>query len=467
MDAPIDSSSRVPAVARPSGIPKTSRLPVLKPTSANTSHVPSTNTKAEKPATGRRPLGNTLRASQSRDAPSKPRVEDVFKKPAGRAESQQSARGRTVTSSSNGTSNGDGATAASSSSSKGLSRATTSTSDQQSQKPRKGPRPSLSDRTIESLANIPATPRDRRRSSFFSPQSPMTQSSRSRPGSAMERNRRPGSSDSSTPQVHGRVPGGARATSPVKQTSAMGATTRPTADRLASRPTTSRPSARVPFSGSKTMTARVPASRPGLAGVFSQPKSSRSTVPSAAKVVRPPAGAPDTSPRKVSSSSAALRDQIRQAKAQHRRVSEKGVEVQPNYDLVEDPFNQNPRNSQSELSRRIGEARLEGRLNISALGLTEMPPEVLKMYVAHDDGEDTVAWGEFVDLVKLTAADNEIQTLPDEMFPDVDEEDNLPQFGGLETIDLHGNLLRTIPLGLQRLERLTLLNLVNHPPRHV
>lgn len=66
-------------------------------------------------------------------------------------------------------------------------------------KPRKS-RPSLSDRTIESLQTVPSTPKDRRRSSFYSSESPMgppprpsssmsrTSSVSSRPG---QRDRRP------------------------------------------------------------------------------------------------------------------------------------------------------------------------------------------------------------------------------------------------------------------------------------
>ncbi|KAF2097568.1 L domain-like protein, partial [Rhizodiscina lignyota] len=331
---------------------------------------------------------------------------------------------------------------------------------------RKGPRPSLSDRTIESLANVPATPRDRRRSSFFTPQSPMTTGPQSRPGSSMSNARRPGSSDSSTSQMRNatitsRAFGAARPTSPIKRapTSSTTTSTIGAAEKTHAR-TTSRANARVPLSGSKTMHARTPSSRPGLDGLFSsKPRPTRSTVASAARAVKPPPDAPDTSPRKVSSSSAALREQIRLAKEKHRRESAKGVEEEPNFDMVADPFNQKPRDAESEVSKRIAEARIEGRLNVSAMGLKEMPSEVLHMYDMKGDAADSVAWGEFVDIVKLTAADNELQTLPEEMFPDGEDDDKIPQFGGLENIDLHGNMLQTIPLGFRGLERLTILNL--------
>lgn len=144
---------------------------------------------------------------------------------------------------------------------------------------------------------------------------------------------------------------------------------------------------------------------------------------------------------------------------QHRRVSEKGGYEEPDFDLVNDPFNQRPKGGESVLSRRIADARMEGRLNIAALGLREVPTEVLKMYDFNSESGGA-AWGEFVDLSRFTAADNDIDSIPDEMFPDTDEDDKMAQFGGLLTIDLHGNLLSGLPLGFRRLEMLTALNLV-------
>jgi Leucine-rich repeat (LRR) protein len=115
------------------------------------------------------------------------------------------------------------------------------------------------------------------------------------------------------------------------------------------------------------------------------------------------------------------------------------------------------------LRKRIASARTDGRLNIAALGLTEIPREVLNMYNA---GVGDGAWYESVDLVRLIAADNEIEILQDGTFPDdnaashsADDDYGGNLFGGLETLDFHGNHLKTLPIGLRRLERLTTLNL--------
>lgn len=78
-------------------------------------------------------------------------------------------------------------------------------------------------------------------------------------------------------------------------------------------------------------------------------------------------------------------------------------------------------------------------------------------------------WFENVDLVKFIAADNELAILPDEAFPDIDpetfdmeDESKGNQFGGLEILDLHGNILQSLPIGIRRLQRLTSLNLSNN-----
>src|SRR5439155_7088968 len=75
---------------------------------------------------------------------------------------------------------------------------------------------------------------------------------------------------------------------------------------------------------------------------------------------------------------------------------------------------------------------------------------------------------ENVDLVKFIAADNDIEIISDNVFPDIDPNSDQPDseegkgniFGGLETLDFHGNLLQSVPVGLKRLERLSVLNLV-------
>jgi Leucine-rich repeat (LRR) protein len=198
------------------------------------------------------------------------------------------------------------------------------------------------------------------------------------------------------------------------------------------------------------------------------------------------------SPRKASNSSNALREQIAKAKEAARRahavkqvgratpprevpaVTEKEFCIQPDpaeiagFDFgLDDPFNQLPKGSKSLLRRRIDGARADGRLNLAALGLNEVPDEVLTMY-KYDPNDNSVAWGEVVDLTVIIAADNELEALPERMFPDVDyestmdsDDDDGPQFGAVQNLDLHGNALRQLPVGLRRLTQLTKLNLVS------
>ena len=124
------------------------------------------------------------------------------------------------------------------------------------------------------------------------------------------------------------------------------------------------------------------------------------------------------------------------------------------------------------LRKRINTARSDGRLNISGLGLTCLPSEVLSMYDRNAAGSSGVSWYECVDLVKLLASDNEITSLDPRGFPDVlHETDPFDDEGGdgtnsvnhvfaaLQTVDLHGNRLSGLPLGVRRLNYLTTLNL--------
>lgn len=80
---------------------------------------------------------------------------------------------------------------------------------------------------------------------------------------------------------------------------------------------------------------------------------------------------------------------------------------------------------------------------------------------------DTGSWAESVDLTRFVAADNELEELDNFIFPDTSpdmfNEEQASRgniFGGLETLDLHGNLLVGVPLGIRRLTCLTSLNLV-------
>jgi hypothetical protein len=184
---------------------------------------------------------------------------------------------------------------------------------------------------------------------------------------------------------------------------------------------------------------------------------------------------------KTASSSSALREQIAKAREAARRAKTEVTRTSTpprdaflpdpteiaTFDFgLDDPFNQQAKGSKSLLQKRIDSARVDGRLNIAAMDLTEIPEDVLQMY-KYDPNDTTVAWGEMVDLTSIIVADNELEALPEAMFPDVDFEAMMdsdeggPQFGAVQTIDLHGNTLRELPLGLKRLTQLSRLNLVS------
>lgn len=284
------------------------------------------------------------------------------------------------------------------------------------------------------------------------------------------------------------------------------------------------------LTGSKTMTARTPKSRPALAGLFGQAGSPPDTVVPTTPTSLRGNGSADYSPestRKVSSSSAALREQIAKAKAARRSGAatqspdsarkmstssgalreqiakakeaarraaaakqnnqdknssdaldlsqgEEGITPDPaeiaafDFGIDQDPFNQRPKGNVSLIRKRVDAARLDGRLNIAAMGLSEIPEVILKMY-DFDSSDSTIAWGEVVDLMVLIAADNELEVIPDEMFPNVDIDASLEnddvrgsQFAGVQVLDFHGNILREIPRGLGRLEQITKLNLARN-----
>ena len=240
------------------------------------------------------------------------------------------------------------------------------------------------------------------------------------------------------------------------------------------------PAAKV--TGSKTVAGRTPKPRPALSDAFGpavqdgavkdsnasfrhpKPPTTTSLTPSKRAVSNPP-----------NSSSAALRQQIAAAKAAARKEKAKHDFPQKaqesagdsfDVDMNADPFNQAPRDDKHILRNRISTARMDGRLNIAALGLKEIPEVVMRMYDAAAMEESKVNWAEVVDLARLNAADNAIEEIGENIFPDVsaddfgaDEDTAGNQFGGLEALDLHGNSLQTVPMGLRRLERLTSLNL--------
>ena len=184
--------------------------------------------------------------------------------------------------------------------------------------------------------------------------------------------------------------------------------------------------------------------------------------------------------RKTSSSSMTLRQTIAAAKAARKAalkdtpsssvIPRSAVESQPTLGVPDlDPFTLDLSDSSTNnaIRRRINAARGDGRLNIAALGLSGIPEEVTRMYDQEAANAGGIAWYECVDLVRLNAADNGIKELDDSLFPDIlsgavnemDEDQPDRVFASLELIDMHGNSLSTLPIGLARLDRLTNLNL--------
>ncbi|THY36776.1 L domain-like protein [Aureobasidium pullulans] len=349
---------------------------------------------------------------------------------------------------------------------------------------------SLSDRTVESLSRLPETPgTDRRRSSFFAPQSPMGPPSR--PASAMSTG---DAREGSQPKPI------ARTASPSKRSSAIvppsskmpnkySTPRAPSSIGLAS----SRLSRPASVAGKSALTTATPKSsaakplqrtsslrQPG-AGIAATPRprptTSNSTpaiktrpTPATALKVAPPKESQNAS-EKASSSSAALRDQIAKAKAAKRTPAVSKGQSSANqsddsrFDPFADPFNTKPQNDNGLLRKRIDAARSDGRLNLAGLGLKQIPDDVLTMYDQREDSN--MNWSQMTDLVRFVAADNELDTISDDIFPDIATEVAMEdekavkglQFRSVEMIDFHGNNLQTVPSGLRWMERLTVLNL--------
>ncbi|KAI1827330.1 hypothetical protein F4861DRAFT_404274 [Xylaria intraflava] len=425
-------------------------------------------------------------------------------------------------------------------------------------------RPSLSERTIETLSKLPSSPmRKQRASNFFdmpgSARSPSKGSMPSRPGSSCQSDgsnsrgsrpaSRPGSSSEGSSNLRAsnmspykpplatvqgtpskRPPTFGPSATPVTK-GTMKPAHRPSLNNLSSRahlsasvgPSTPSPNkySTAPASkfSSKTMAVRSPKPRGSIKDLFnksSQPSltddqptshvsspvkrkkslasitSSRTSVesrnlssPSVTSTAATALSADE--PSSARKSSAALRDQIAKAKAA-KRAAGKQVEgttasKSPNevatptdgaydFELSEDPFGQKSfeESNRKVMRSRIDTARVSGRLNVSAMGLKAIPEDVLKMYDLGSMDRADGAWAESVDLTRLIAADNELETIDSSIFPDIDPkefdletaEDSAPIFWGLESADLHNNVLISLPLGFRRLQLLTTLNLTSN-----
>jgi hypothetical protein len=424
-------------------------------------------------------------------------------------------------------------------------------------------RPSLSERTMETLSQLPPSPAVRKRhSSFFRTENPMRPPSQgnsdSRPGSSYRADismQPPLRSVSSRPSSSSgykrdvvlsdfrastntfRPPRGSNAETPVKRqsiitpqkkllrvkssdisrsnetpsklppagniSSSLGMS--PSANRSAGLKHLTKPE-------SKTVSAKPLRSRSSVSSIFRKPSMPELTTNASANrevsANIPLQNIPDTisyetpnitksshvsasdiekakkenpTPRK---SSLALREQIAKARAAKRVVTSRQASgahseatnetpVIPagtfDFGLGDDPFNQRTDKDAAKglLRKRIDSARTDGRLNIAAMGFREIPPEVLNMYNLEVVTGQGSSWAESVDLTRFVAANNELETLGDDVFPDIDPQQILDdedvkgnQFCGLETLDLHGNLLKIVPPGLRRLQVLTTLNLV-------
>ncbi|KAI4265087.1 MAG: hypothetical protein L6R35_007207, partial [Caloplaca aegaea] len=197
---------------------------------------------------------------------------------------------------------------------------------------------------------------------------------------------------------------------------------------------------------------------PGAPNAKAHQKKDRNDILSAPKAV---------SPKPTLNSSTALRDTIANARAARRGApkyeADEVVKPIKRHLGLHGPEPENEDNMHVNLlRRRITAARSDGKLNISGMGLKTFPDEVLKMYDSKNI-TDGPAWYESVDLVRLDASNNEIEDLGWE-FANVPtgQDDDQPCeniFLGLQTLDLHGNRLRSIPSSLRDFEHLTFLNL--------
>ena len=355
------------------------------------------------------------------------------------------------------------------------------------------PRPALSDRTIESLAKIPPSPSPRRRKSGFFPEGSPVRAASCQGSSATV----------AGPQITSRVPPPLTVISshlystvkPRPPSKAKLATQNVSPKRRTVSSTSSTSlkkvlTTKIP-SGSKTLVTRPTQQKSRVEGLFPPPASaarsgnkaslahganvrgSLPVRPSLASGRRPDPFKPPTKtvhpsamrshsavinstwtedesagPVKNKTSSAVLKETIAKARATHRQAQ--GETLAALRVAVD--------NDPTVLEKRLETARTDGRLNISGLSLGEFPSRIISAYdrsaldFADDAAFQTVA------LTKLIAADNDIELIHDCYFPAVQTGLNAV-FGMLESLDMHGNRLKSLPEGLGSLESLTSLNL--------
>lgn len=396
--------------------------------------------------------------------------------------------------------------------------------------------PSLAERTIQTISQIPSSPSPgRRKSSFYEIQSPKrpspTANQDTRSGSALSRSRAgnpPLNIESPTPKASGRGDSvnGPRGTSlSYRQPMRLQPGSRQQSRVAVGNPIPGKPSSpgmpsknlRYPLAGGVTngeaprdiektvspgnasagsilsrspqrllkqaktrQLKQVPPSTKNIGSIDElsngQEKTMRQNIPSRSTGQ----GSAAASPGGGQKSSAALRESIAKAKAARKQATMKPM---PEDDktalapLAAVPDVVNPGASLDDvdsghdmlvgkaLSERIETARTSGHLDISAMNVPQIPGEVLNMYKPEAVKTSKVAWYEMVGLTRCSAADNELEVIDSRLFPVVDaqadgDDEDEALFVALESLDLHRNLLRTIPAGLGYLEGLTTLNLV-------
>ena len=215
-----------------------------------------------------------------------------------------------------------------------------------------------------------------------------------------------------------------------------------------------------------TRTKEAPKARSKTKPKASAPNQMVGSPTASAPKVGTPKGTLGTKPVEKSAtpkSSAAFRETIARAKAAHRADSGGGSRHMSQPSMLQDNFRNRQFGSADasvDVEKRIAVARVKGRLNLAALGLKKLPPEVLHMYRSTAMDINDGSWAESVDLTYLSVADN---SLEDDLFPEegasTDEESEGYVFDSLEVLDLRGNQLHTLPSALRRLQRLTNLNL--------
>lgn len=386
----------------------------------------------------------------------------------------------------------------------GTTGSRTDATESRPETPRQKRKPSLSDRTIETLSQIPPSPStNRRRSSFYNADTVSPMLPPLRPASAMSNVRarplsptkrppvpplpspfitksnsgpRPASGQAafktSTYTGYSKIVGSKSIHPQPSKTSPM---TRPSSSsqvkHLSSRASAGgSPTRRQPDAAKSSDSFGTPISKTASSSSRRSPKFSSQPLQSYSTAGSVNA---DKATKPLSNTSAALRNAIAKAKRDaaeriapanpiHRRKASSpgpGLRIQLREDILD------MGEESGLLKKRVKAALLSGHLNVAAMDLTSIPSEVVRMYaISKDVGVD---WSECVDITRFIAADNKLERLDNDIFPDASDaelEDAkdagcIGPLRGLGMLDVHNNLLKELPLGLRRLQHLRSLNL--------